>query len=193
MVVKLRVNWSGMVYSPTESSDLFLILGCMTSDFLYLGFSTLYFSSLWTTDTIIFAKLNTPPLSNKPPVSTVKKINPPWGLYKEYSPVVLVLLGRGTWLLPGLGIFDLGPWGAFVLILFVLRGDRGISGGANCTRGGERDDIGFSFCRHENTLIYNFFSSWEIQVTRQTSFSLMKYLRIESCFACEYRVVDTRG
>ena len=38
-----------------------------------------------------------------------------------------------------------------------------------------------------------FFSSWEIQVTRQTSFSLIKYLRIESCFACEYRVVDTRG
>ena len=103
------------------------------------------------------------------------------------------MLGRGTWLLPGLGIFDLGPWGAFVLILFVLRGDRGISGGANCTRGGERDDIGFSFCRQENTQVYNFFSSWEIQVTRQTRFSLIKYLRIESCFACEYRVVDTRG
>ena len=44
-----------------------------------------------------------------------------------------------------------------MLILFVLRGDRGISGGANCTRGGERDDIGFSFCRQENTKIYNFF------------------------------------
>ena len=87
-----------------------------------------------------------------------KKITPPpWGLFKEYSPVVLVLLGRGTWLLPGLGIFDLGPWGAFVLILFVLRGDRGISGGAKCTRGGEQDDIGFSFCRQENTQIYNFF------------------------------------
>ena len=148
-----------MVYSPTGSSDLFLFLACMTSDFLFLSFSTLYFSSLWTTNTTIFAKLNKSPLSNNPPVSTMKKINPPWGLYKEYSPVVLVLLGRGTWLLPGLGIFDLGPWGAFVLILFVLRGDRGISGGANCTRGGERDDIGFSFCRHENTQIYNFFSS----------------------------------
>ena len=46
-----------------------------------------------------------------------------------------------------------------MLILFVLRGDRGISGGANCTRGGERDDIGFSFCRQENTQIYFFFSS----------------------------------
>ena len=80
-----------------------------------------------------------------------------------------------------------------MLILFVLRGDRGISGGANCTRGGERDDIGFSFCRQENTQIYNFFSSWEIQVTRQTSFSFIKYSRIGSCLACEYRVVDTRG
>ena len=158
MTVKPRVHWSRMVYSPTGSSDLFLILGCMTSDFLFLSFSTLYFSSLWTTNTIIFAKLNKSPLSNKPPVFTVKKYPPPlWELYKEYSPVVLVLLGRGTWLLPGLGIFDLGPWGAFVLILFVLRGDRGISGGANCTRGGEQDDIGFSFCRQENTQIYNFF------------------------------------
>ena len=193
MTVKLRVDWSMMVSSPTGSSDLFLFLACMTSDFLFLSFSTLYFSSLWTTNTTIFAKLNKSPLSNNPPVSTMKKINPPWGLYKEYSPVVLVLLGRGTWLLPGLGIFDLGPWGAFVLILFVFRGDRGISGGANCTRGGERDDIGFSFCRKEKTQVYNFFSSWEIQVTRQTSFSLMKYLRIGSCLACEYRVVDTRG
>ena len=35
-----------------------------------------------------------------------------------------------------------------------------------------------------------FFSSWEIQVTRQTSFSLIKCLRIGSCLACEYRVVD---
>ena len=192
MTVKLRVDWSRMVYSPTG----ILILGCMISDILCLSFSTLYFSYLWTTNTIIFAKLSKSPLSNKPPRLYREKIPPPppWGLYKEYSPVVLVLLGRGTWLLPGLGIFDLGPWGAFVLILFVLRGDRGISGGANCTRGGERDDIGFSFCRHENTQIYNFFSSWEIQVTRQTSFSLIKYLRIGSCFiACEYRVVDTRG
>ena len=171
--------WSSAAWPPT---------------FLCLSVSTSYYSSLWTTNTIIFAKLNKSPPSNKPPVSTVKKIPPlpSWGLYKEYSPVVLVLLSRGTWLLPGLGIFDLGPWGAFVLILFVLRGDRGISGGANCTRGGERDDIGFSFCRQENTQIYNFFSSWEIQVTRQTSFSLIKYLRIGSCFiACEYSSVDS--
>ena len=31
-----------MVYSPTGSSYLFFILGCMTSNFLYLYFSTLY-------------------------------------------------------------------------------------------------------------------------------------------------------
>ena len=34
ITVKLRVDWSRMVYSPTGSSDLFLILGCMTN-FLY--------------------------------------------------------------------------------------------------------------------------------------------------------------
>ena len=56
------------VYSPTGSSDLFMILGCMTSNFLYLSFSTLYSSSLWRTDTILWAKLNNPhPLKQLPP------------------------------------------------------------------------------------------------------------------------------
>ena len=55
------------VYSPTGSSDLFMILGCMTSNFLYLSFSTLYSSSLWRTDTILWAKLITPALSNNSP------------------------------------------------------------------------------------------------------------------------------
>ena len=49
------------------SSDLLLILSCMTSDFLYLSFSTLHSSSLWRTDTTIYAKLNKPSLPNKPP------------------------------------------------------------------------------------------------------------------------------
>ena len=40
----------------------FLNLGCMTSNFLYLSFSNLYSSSLWWTDTIVFAKSNKPPL-----------------------------------------------------------------------------------------------------------------------------------
>ena len=52
-----------MDYSPTGSSDLFLILGCMTSNFLYLSLSTLNSSSLWRTDTIVFAKLDKPPRS----------------------------------------------------------------------------------------------------------------------------------
>ena len=60
-----------MVYSPTGSSDLFLIPGCMTSNFLYLNFSTLYSSSLWRTDTIVFAKLNTLPLNRGFTVSPI--------------------------------------------------------------------------------------------------------------------------
>ena len=58
-----------MVYSPTGSSDLFLNLGCMTLNFLYLSLSTFYSSSLWETDTTVFPKLNTPHVSIKPPVS----------------------------------------------------------------------------------------------------------------------------
>ena len=41
----------------------------MISNFLYLSFSTFYSSSLWRTDTIVFAKLNKPHVSIKPPVS----------------------------------------------------------------------------------------------------------------------------
>ena len=44
-----------------QLETLICILGCMTSNFLYLSFSTLYYSSLWRTDTIVFAKLNIPP------------------------------------------------------------------------------------------------------------------------------------
>ena len=76
-----------MVYSPTGSLDLSLIPSCMTSNFLYLNFSTLYSSSLWRTDTIVFAKLNTlhpfkypPPRSLlSPPLSNVFEINEPFG------------------------------------------------------------------------------------------------------------------
>ena len=60
-----------MAYSPTGSSDLFLILGCTTSNFLYLSFSTLNSSSLWRTDTIVFAKLVKPPVSIKPPLKFI--------------------------------------------------------------------------------------------------------------------------
>ena len=60
----------------TGSSDLFSILGCMTSNFLYLSFSTLYSSSLWRTNTFDFSKLNKLLLSNKPPIS-IKAPLPP--------------------------------------------------------------------------------------------------------------------
>ena len=36
--VKLHLDWSRMVYSPAESTDLFLIIGCMTSNFLTWAF-----------------------------------------------------------------------------------------------------------------------------------------------------------
>ena len=74
MTVKLYLDLSAMVYSSVGSSDLLLILGCMTSNFLYLSFFTLHSSFLWRADTTtISAKLNKPPLSNKPLVS----IKPP--------------------------------------------------------------------------------------------------------------------
>ena len=41
--VKLCVERSRMVYSPTGSSDLFLILGCLTSNLLVLGLFTWHF------------------------------------------------------------------------------------------------------------------------------------------------------
>ena len=56
-----------MVYLSTGSSDLIVILGCMAPTFLYLSFSSLYCRSLWTTDTIIFSKLNKPRSQLSPP------------------------------------------------------------------------------------------------------------------------------
>ena len=48
----------GMVFSPTGSSDLLVILGCnLTSNFLYLSFSTSYSSSFGRTDTILISSL----------------------------------------------------------------------------------------------------------------------------------------
>ena len=48
----------------------------MTSDFLYLSFSTLRSSSLWRADTIVYAKLNNSPpptpLSNKLPLNVLE-------------------------------------------------------------------------------------------------------------------------
>ena len=70
-LLNLRVDRSRMVHSPTGSSDLFMIL----------GFSTLYSSPLWRTDTIVFAKLHKLPLP-----SSVFEINkPPWGLSRGFQ------------------------------------------------------------------------------------------------------------
>ena len=80
MTVKLHVDWSGMGYLPTGSSDLILFFGCMTSNFLYLSFSTLYSSSLLRTDTIVFSKLNKPPSPLSPPSNGLEMNMPPKGL-----------------------------------------------------------------------------------------------------------------
>ena len=77
-----------MVYSPAGCSDLSLIVGCVTSNFLYLSFSTLYSSSLWRTDTIVFPKSNKPLLSNKPPVSFTSP-PPSKGFEMNISPLPL--------------------------------------------------------------------------------------------------------
>ena len=42
-----HVDWPSMVYSCALSSDLFLIFGFMTSNFMCLSFFTLRSSSLW--------------------------------------------------------------------------------------------------------------------------------------------------
>ena len=54
--VKRHLDWSRMVYSAAESTELFLILGRMTSNFLTVSFFSMHSSSLWRTDTIVFAK-----------------------------------------------------------------------------------------------------------------------------------------
>ena len=58
MTVKRRLTDPGWFIHELEVRPVVLILGCMTSNFLYLGFSTLYSSSLWRTDLIVFAKFS---------------------------------------------------------------------------------------------------------------------------------------
>ena len=68
-----------MVYSPSGRSDLFLILECMTDlQLVLLELSTLSSSSLWKTDTIVFSKLNKPPVPINPH-SNGLEINEPRG------------------------------------------------------------------------------------------------------------------
>ena len=67
-----------MVYSLAGSSELFSILGYMTSNVLHLNFSTLHSSSLWRTDTIVFVELNKPLSQISPP--------PPWNVFEIIKP-----------------------------------------------------------------------------------------------------------
>ena len=55
--VKLCKDRSRMVYLPAGSSDLFLILSCLTSNLLVLGLFHLAFF-LWGTNDSVFARLN---------------------------------------------------------------------------------------------------------------------------------------
>ena len=54
-------------------------------NFSYLSFSTLYSSSLWRTDTIVFSELDKLPISIKlPPQNGLEKISPPGGLNRGF-------------------------------------------------------------------------------------------------------------
>ena len=75
MTLKLRVDWSRMVYSPAGSSNLFLIVGCMTSArgfaLCILAVVVVFFYGK-VIPSSFFAKLNKPPsLLSPPPPSNV--------------------------------------------------------------------------------------------------------------------------
>ena len=97
-----------MVYSPTGSLDkLFLIPSCMTSSFLSLIFSTLYLSSLWRTDTIVFVNLKKPPPL---PTSNVFEYN---NSFSHVQCSLFLLLWKVSRMLTGgldvIGVFAFGP------------------------------------------------------------------------------------
>ena len=72
----------------------------MTSNFLYLSFFALCSSSLWRTDTIVFAKLNKtfPQLHISPPslLSTPPPPPPPQMRWKKTRPLGLRIYGKCT-------------------------------------------------------------------------------------------------
>ena len=82
VTVKLRVDWSWMVFLTAGSSDLFLIISCMTSNFLCLSVSTLhsswFFKEKWYR--LFFFLLNwisPQSLLSPPPPSNVFDVNKP--------------------------------------------------------------------------------------------------------------------
>ena len=91
------MDLSGMVCLPTGSSDLILILGCTTSNFLYLSFTTMYSSSFWRTDTIVVSKLNMPPPPRPP--SPARGLNRGFTVYKELINWIKLFIVFYTYLL----------------------------------------------------------------------------------------------
>ena len=91
MTIKLHLDWSAMVYLPLGSSDLFLILGCMTYTFLYFSFSTLHSSLLWRADTTTIAKLNKPPPSLIDPPNMFEIIKAPGVVNRGFTVDLLFL------------------------------------------------------------------------------------------------------
>ena len=93
-----------MVCSRAGSSDVFFIFGCAISYFLYLRFSTLYSSSFWRTDTIVFVKLKKAPsqislpVSFKPPSNVFEMNEPPPGGLIEYVRYVTAFSRTGLFL-----------------------------------------------------------------------------------------------
>ena len=82
----------------------FFILGCTTSNVLYLCFSTLYSSSFWRTDTIVFVKLKkapsqiSPTISIKPPANVFEMNKPPPGGLIKYVRYVTTFSRTGLFL-----------------------------------------------------------------------------------------------
>ena len=72
--VKLRVDWSGMVYLPKWKIGFDPSPRLHDLKRLYLSFFTLYSSSLSGTDTIVVFKLNKTPVSIKPPPPQIEDL-----------------------------------------------------------------------------------------------------------------------
>ena len=64
--------WTDPGWFLLQLEDLFFILGCTTSNLLYLSLSPLNSSSFLRTDTIVFVKLKKAPSQISPPQMCLK-------------------------------------------------------------------------------------------------------------------------
>ena len=89
-------NWAGVFGTDKTRAPLKTHVWQATGPptFLYLSFSTLYSSSLWRTDTIVFSKIS-PPVSITPPPSNELEINDPEGLNRGFT--VFERLEKADW------------------------------------------------------------------------------------------------